>query len=73
VLLAINNASVQETQVKGRDNAAPITQVMIGAACRFPGRNPEIGVAMHQELVCKCVCIEYPKVHIYIPETFYFI
>jgi hypothetical protein len=50
--------SMRNTKVKGRkgrNNAAPITQGMIGAAWRLPGRNPEIGVAMHRELVCECV------------------
>jgi hypothetical protein len=31
------------TKVKGRNNAAPITQGMIGAAWCLPGRNPETG------------------------------
>jgi hypothetical protein len=31
-------------------------------------------VAMHRELIVNvCVSFEYPKVHIYSPETFYFI
>jgi hypothetical protein len=47
--------SMRNTKVKGRNNAAPITQRMIGAAWRLPRRNPEIGVAMLQELVCECV------------------
>jgi hypothetical protein len=47
--------SMRNIKVNGRNNAAPITQGMIGAAWRFPGRNPESGVAMHQELVSKCV------------------
>jgi hypothetical protein len=47
--------STKNTKVNGRNNAALITQGMIGAAWRFPGRNPEIGVAMHRELVCECV------------------
>jgi hypothetical protein len=46
---------MRNTKVKGRNNAAPITQGMIGAVWRFPGRNPEIGVAMRRELVCECV------------------
>jgi hypothetical protein len=49
--------NMRNTKVKGRDNAAPITQGMIGAAWRLLGRNPEIGVAMHRELVCECVCL----------------
>jgi hypothetical protein len=49
-------------------------QNMIGAAWRLPERSPEIGVAMRRELnVNVCVLIEYPKVHIYSLETFYFI
>jgi hypothetical protein len=47
--------STRNTNVKGRNNAAPTTQGMIGAAWRLPGRNPETGVAMHRELVCECV------------------
>jgi hypothetical protein len=49
-------------------------QSMIGAAQRLPERSPETGVAMRRELIVNaCVFIEYPKVHIYSPETFYFI
>jgi hypothetical protein len=47
--------SMRNTKVKGRNIAAPITQGMIGAAWRFPGRNPETGVAMRPELVSECV------------------
>jgi hypothetical protein len=47
--------STRNTKVKGKNNAAPITQGMIGAALRLPGRNPETGVAMRRELVCECV------------------
>jgi hypothetical protein len=47
--------STRNTKVKGRNNAAPITQGMIGAAWRLPGRNPETGVVMHRELVCEYV------------------
>jgi hypothetical protein len=47
--------STRNTKVKGRNNVALITQGMIGAAWRLPGRNPKIGVAMHRELVCECV------------------
>jgi hypothetical protein len=47
--------SMRNTKVKGRNNAALITQGMIGVAWRLPGRNPKIGVAMHRELVCECV------------------
>jgi hypothetical protein len=45
--------SLRNTEIKGRNNAAPITQGMIRAAWRLRGRNPEIGVAMRQELVCE--------------------
>jgi hypothetical protein len=47
--------STRNTKVNGRNNAAPITQGMIGAAWRLPGRNPETGVAMRRELVSECV------------------
>jgi hypothetical protein len=47
--------SMRNTKVKGRNNAAPITQGMIRAAWRLPRRNPKTGVAMHRELVCECV------------------
>jgi hypothetical protein len=47
--------STRNTKVNGRNNDAPITQGMIEAAWRLPGRNPEIGVVMHRELVCECV------------------
>jgi hypothetical protein len=47
--------SMRNTKVNGRNNAAPITQGMIGVAWRLPGRNLEIGVAMHRELVCECM------------------
>jgi hypothetical protein len=47
--------STRNTKVKGKNNAAPITQGMIGAAWRLPGRNPETRVAMRQELICECV------------------
>jgi hypothetical protein len=45
--------STRNTEVKGRNNAAPITQIM--AAWRLSGRNPETGVAMCRELVCERV------------------
>jgi hypothetical protein len=48
--------SMRNTKVNGRNNAAPITQGMIGAAWRLPERNPEIGVAMRRELVFECMC-----------------
>jgi hypothetical protein len=47
--------STRKTKVDGRNDAAPITQDMIGAAWHLPGRNPETGVAMHRELVCEWV------------------
>jgi hypothetical protein len=49
--------SMRNTKVNGRNNAAPITQGMIGAAWHLPRRNPETGVAMRRELVCECVCL----------------
>jgi hypothetical protein len=43
-------------------------------AWRFPGRNPETGVAMRRELVCECMCSLFNNlVHIYSLDTFYFI
>jgi hypothetical protein len=47
--------SMRNRKVNGRNNAAPITQGMIGVAWRLPGRNPETGVSMSRELVCECV------------------
>jgi hypothetical protein len=47
--------STRNTKVKGRNNAAPITQGMIGVSWRLSGRNPKTGVAMRRELVCECV------------------
>jgi hypothetical protein len=47
--------SMRNTKVNGRNNAALITQGMIGPAWRLPERNPETGVAMHRELVSECV------------------
>jgi hypothetical protein len=47
--------STRNTKVNGRNNAAPITQGMIGATWHLPGRNPEIGVAMRRELVSECI------------------
>jgi hypothetical protein len=47
--------SMRNTKVKGRNNAALITQGMIGVAWCLPGRNPETGVVMRQEFVCECV------------------
>jgi hypothetical protein len=51
--------SMRNTKVNGRNNAAPITQGMIGAAWRLPGRNPQTRVAMRRELVSECVPIFY--------------
>jgi hypothetical protein len=66
--------STRNTKVNGRNNAALIMQSMIGAAWHLPERSPETGVVMRRELIVNaCVLIEYPKVHIYSPETFYFI
>jgi hypothetical protein len=47
--------NMRNTEIKGRNNAAPITQGVIRAAWRFPGRNSETGVAMRRELVCEYV------------------
>jgi hypothetical protein len=47
--------STRNRKVNGRNNAAPITQGMIRATWRLPGRNPKIGVVMRRELVCECV------------------
>jgi hypothetical protein len=66
--------STRNIKVNGRNNAAPIMQSMIGVAWRLPERSPETGVVMHRELIVNvCVFNEYPKVHIYCLETFYFI
>jgi hypothetical protein len=66
--------STRNTKVNSRNNAVPIMQSMVGATWRLPERSPETGVAMHRELIVNaCVCLEYPKVHIYSQETFYFI
>jgi hypothetical protein len=47
--------SMRNTEIKGRNNVALITQGVIRAAWRLPGRNPKTRVAMHQKLVCECV------------------
>jgi hypothetical protein len=47
--------STRNREVKGRNNVAPITQDVIGAAWCLPGRNPKIGVVMCRELVCERV------------------
>jgi hypothetical protein len=66
--------NMRNTKVNGRNNVAPIMQSMIGAAWHLPERSPETGVAMRRDLIVNaCVFIEYPKVHIYSPESFYFI
>jgi hypothetical protein len=46
---------MRNTEIKGRNNAALITQGVIGAAWRLLERNPKTGVAMRQELVCERV------------------
>jgi hypothetical protein len=46
--------SMRNTEIKGRNNAAPITQGKIRAAWCLLGRNPKTGVAMHRKLVCEC-------------------
>jgi hypothetical protein len=53
--------SMRNTKVDGRNNVAPITQGMIGAAWRLPGRNPETGVVMRRELVSECVFFNNPR------------
>jgi hypothetical protein len=35
--------SMRNIEIKGRNNAAPITQGVIGAAWCLPGRNPKTG------------------------------
>jgi hypothetical protein len=47
--------NTRNTKVNDRNNAAPITQGMIRAAWRLPGKNPKTGVVMRQELVSECV------------------
>jgi hypothetical protein len=47
--------SMRNTKLNGRNNAAPITQGMIGAAWHLPGRNLEAGVVMRRELVSECM------------------
>jgi hypothetical protein len=47
--------SMRNTKVNGRNSDASITQGMIGVAWRLPGRNPEIRVVMHRELVSECM------------------
>jgi hypothetical protein len=47
--------SMRNTEIKGRNNVAPITQGVIRAARRLSKRNPKTGVAMHRELVSECV------------------
>jgi hypothetical protein len=49
--------STRNTKVNGRNNGAPITQGMIGAAWHLPGRNPKKGVVMCRELVSECVVL----------------
>jgi hypothetical protein len=52
--------SMRNIEIKGRNNAAPIMQDVIGVAWRLPGRNPETGVAMRRELVCERVLFIFP-------------
>jgi hypothetical protein len=47
--------SMRNTEIKGRNNAAPIKQDVIRATWLFPERNPKTGVAMRRKLVCGCV------------------
>jgi hypothetical protein len=47
--------SMRNVEIKGRNNAAPITHGMIRATWRLPGRNPRTGVAMCRKLVSECV------------------
>jgi hypothetical protein len=47
--------SMRNTEIKGRNSTAPITQGVIRATWRLPGRNPETGVVMRQKLVCERV------------------
>jgi hypothetical protein len=66
--------STRNTKVNGRNNAALIMQSMIGVAWRLSERSPKTGVVIRRELIVNaCVPFEYPKVHIYTPETFYLI
>jgi hypothetical protein len=51
--------SMGNTEIKGKNNATSITQGVIGATCRLPGRNPETGVVMCRELVCECVLFAF--------------
>jgi hypothetical protein len=51
--------STRNTEIKGRDNAAPVMQGVIRAAWRLPGRNPKTAVAMRRKLVCECVLFLY--------------
>jgi hypothetical protein len=48
--------STRNTKVKGRNNAAPVMQSMIGAAWRLLERSPETGVVMRRELIVN-VCL----------------
>jgi hypothetical protein len=52
--------SMRNIEIKGRNNAAPVTQGVIRVAWRFPGRNPETGVAMCRKLVCERVLFALP-------------
>jgi hypothetical protein len=48
--------STRNTKVKGRNNAALITQGMIEAAWRLPRGNPEIGLKMPSEHASPAFC-----------------
>jgi hypothetical protein len=41
----------RNTKVNGTNNAARITQSVIGVAWRLPERSPETGLAMRRELI----------------------
>jgi hypothetical protein len=58
--------STRNTKLNGRNNAALITQGMIGVAWHLPGRNPKTGVAMRQELVSECVFLLNNPMYIFI-------
>jgi hypothetical protein len=58
--------STRNTKVNGRNNAASITQGMIGVTWRLSRRNPETGVAMSRELVSECVFLLNNSSYIFI-------
>jgi hypothetical protein len=62
--------STRNTKVNGRNNAAPIMQGMIGAAWRFPGRNPKTrGQCAESWFVNACVLLNHPR-YIFIVRRF---